>query len=368
MRLLTKIAEFRDMSPFRKIQGGALGFLSVVALVTLIADLEPGIKAPLLTVTGAAIFIVPLVPPEEFELPQVGALLGTVTALLGGWFWLSGATEGKAAPALANVMLGAVALIVIGIIGYGYIRVFHSTPSRENPDVLRRRRRVDSVRKQLQDLARETTSVLGVYSNGTRYAEYDSDINMLFMSSWSMLEHRNRTTYAWREHENLVENYLVRRLQLTAEIAISKHPHQCKYGEVAQRMADEIRSMMPVVNIITEFDPLPDTCPECQEAKPVHRVNCMAAICWRCKYPTPPIRAASETTTMVTPQCHIPQLCFPRGEQLAAGAPFLRRIRLPFTLPRNGTDERLSMGTWPRNRRALRDLLEQLRHEEDAVS
>ena len=113
--------------------------------------------------------------------------------------------------------------------------------------MLRRRRLVGSVRKQLGDLARETSSVPGVFSNGTRYAEYDSDINMLFINSWSMLENRNRTTYAWREHENLIENYLVERLEVTARIAITKHPHQCKYGEIAQSLADEIRSMMPVV-------------------------------------------------------------------------------------------------------------------------
>ena len=124
--------------------------------------------------------------------------------------------------------------------------------------------------------------------NGTTYAEYDSDINMLFANSWSMLERRSQTTYAWREHENLIENYLVERLEVTARIAITKHPHQCKYGEIAQSLADEIRSMMPVVNIIREFDPLPDACPECREVRPAHRVNCMAAICWRCKYPTPP--------------------------------------------------------------------------------
>lgn len=367
MSFLPKNIDPRNMSPVKRVRIGILAFLSVVALVTALADLEVGIKAPLLTVTGAAMFIVPLVPPEKFELPQVAMLLGTVAALLGGWFWLSDATEGNAAPAMANVMLGAVAVIMLGIMVYGFIRVLGSSSRHEEPYMRRRRRIVGGIRKQLRDLVRETTSVRGVYSNGTRYAEYDSDINMLFVNSWSMLEHRNRTSYAWREHENLVENYLVERLEITARVAITKHPHQCRYGEVAQSMAEEFSRLLPRVNIITGFDPLPDACPECREAKPAHRVNCMAAICWRCKYPTPPGKHGEDNTAIITPHCHIPQLCFPRGEQLSANAPLLTRIRLPFTIPQNGKDERLSMGEWPRSRSGLRDLLEQLQYEEDTV-
>ena len=368
MRLLSKITELRDMSPFRKTQSGVLGFLLLVAIAAVVVYPEARIRAPLLTMTGGAMILIPLVPTGKLELPQVATLLGTLVALCGGWYWVSEATGGKPGTTWADVIIFAVGVVVIGFIVAVIFRFTSSSASQENPDMLRRRRRVGKVRNQLRDLARGTTSVRGVFSNGTRYAEYDPDINMLFVNSWSMLGRRYQTTYAWREHENLVENYLVKRLQLTAGIAISKHPHQCKYGEIAQIMADEIRSMMPVVNIITGFDPLPDTCPECLEAKPAHRVNCMAAICWQCKYPTPPSEHGGENTAVITPQCHIPQLCSPRGEQLSAGAPLLTRIRLPFTIPRNGTDECLSTFEWPRSRRGLRDLLEQLQHEEDAVS
>ena len=368
MRLLTKIAELRDMSLFRKIQGGVLGFLFLVAIAALVVYPEAKIRAPLLTMTGGAMILIPLVPAGKPELPQFATMLGTLVALCGGWYWVSEATGGKPGTTLAEAIIFAIGLVVVGLLVAGFFRFTSSSASQENPDMLRRQRRVGKVGKQLRNLVRETTSVPSVYSNGTRYAEYDPDINMLFVNSWSMVGRRYQTTYAWREHENLIENYLVRRLQLTAEIAITKHPHQCKYGEVAQIMADELRSKMTVVNIITGLDPLPDNCPECREAKPTHRVNCMAAICWRCKYPTPPSKHGGENTAVITPQCHIPQLCFPRGEQLAAGAPLLRRIRLPFTIPQNSRDECLSRGEWPRNRRELRDLLEQLQHEEDAVS
>ena len=305
MRFLPKNINLRNMSPFKNVQNGVLWFLGFVVVATLFVFPEARVRAPLLTMTGAAMFLVPLVPTWKSELPPVPMLLGTALGLFGGWFWVSDATGGKAGVTVATVLLGAVVLALFVLVVAGFFGILGSSASQENPDMLRRRRKVGSVRKQLRELVRETTSVRGVFSNGTRYAEYDSDINMLFANSWSMLERRNRTTYAWREHENLIENYLVERLEVTARIAITKHPHQCKYGEIAQSLADEIRSMMPVVNIIREFDPLPDTCPECREARPAHRANCMAAICWRCKYPTPPSEDGGENTAVITPQCLI---------------------------------------------------------------
>ena len=368
MSLLPRNIDLRGMSPVTKVRIVVLGFLCVVAIATYFGHDEAGIRAPLLTMTGGAMILVPLVPTGKIELPQIATLLGTLAALVGGWYWVSEATGGKPGPTLATAMLGAVGMVVVALLFVGSFRILGSSASQEDPDMLRRRRKVGSVRKQLRELVRETTSVRGVFSKRTTYAEYDSDINMLFANSWSMLERRSQTTYAWREHENLIENYLVERLEVTARIAITKHPHQCKYGEIAQSLADEIRSMMPVVNIIREFDPLPDACPECREVRPAHRVNCMAAICWRCKYPTPPSKDGGDNTAVITPQCHDSVLCSPRGEQLAAGAPILRRIRLPFTIPQKGKDERLSTFEWPRNRGGLRDLLAELRHEEDAVS
>ena len=161
---------------------------------------------------------------------------------------------------------------------------------------------------------------------------------------------------------------MVERLVRTAQIATSKHPHQCKYGECAQALADDASLFLQRVNIIGDFDPLPDACPECHESKPSHKANCMAAICWRCKYPTPPSKAGSTNTAAITPQCHIPPICFPRGEQIGTDSQVLPRVRLPFTIPQGGSDDCLSMIQWPRERKQLRILLEQLQAIEDDVT
>ena len=356
------------MSRLRKVQIAAIVFFGVVAGAALIAYPEAKIRAPLLTMTGGAIILVPLVPTGRFELPQVATLLGTMVALLGGWFWLSDATDGKPGTTLATVMLGAVGLVLLLTMLAGFFRILGAASTQEDPDMFRRRRIVRRTKKQLQELVQETRSMRPVFSNGLRYAQHDFDISTLFINTWSMLANQHRTTYAWKEHENLVENYLVERLEIIAKIAVTKHPHQCKFGEIGQSMADEFKILLPRVNVVKEFDPSPACCPECREPKPTHKVNCMAAICWRCKFPTPPIKSGGECTTVITPQCRIPEICYERGEQVAASAPVLERIRLPFTLPHNGSDDCLSMIQWPRDRGQLKDLLEQLQREEDAVS
>ena len=88
-----------------------------------------------------------------------------------------------------------------------------------------------------------------------------------------MLNNPHRTSYAWKEHRNLVENYAVARLERTAEIAVTKHPYQCKYGEIADELAYNIVLGLPPVNLIKVFDPLPDICPECKEPKPAHKAT-----------------------------------------------------------------------------------------------
>ena len=183
-----------------------------------------------------------------------------------------------------------------------------------------------------------------------------------------MLQNEWQTSYAPKEHENLIGSYLVERLLRTAKIAINNHPHQCKYGEVAQELADESSLFLQRVNIIKDLSPLPDTCPECREPKPSHKANCMAAICWQCKYPTPPIRAESTNETVITPECHLPRLCDPRGEQVTPNSPILTRIRLPISIPQGNGDEDLPMGVWPRQRREFRNLLRDLQEMENRIS
>ena len=342
--------------------------LIVIAIAALMSQQEANIRAPVFTMIGLAMILVPLFPTDKLELTQGATLVGTGVALFGAWYWLLDATDGKPGTALVPVTLGTAVLLVIGGIIASVVVAFRNlTTSQKNPDMLRRRKIVRRVRNQLRDLVQRTSSERIVAANGVRYAQHDFDISMLFLNTWPMLANHRQTTYDWEEHENLVENYLVERLEIIARIAVTKHPHQCKYGEIAQSMADEFKTLLQGVNIITVFDPLPATCPECGETKPTHQVNCMAAICWQCKYPTPPSRAGRENTGAVTPQCRIRRICFPRGEQLAASAPVLRRIRLPFTIPQDASDECLSTTQWPRGRRALRDLLKQLQHKEDEL-
>ena len=102
------------MSPFKKVQIGVLGFFCLAAVIALLVYPEAGIKAPLLTMTGAAMFLVPLVPTGKIELPRVAALLGTVVALVGGWYWVSDATGGNPGITVATVMIAAVGLVAVG--------------------------------------------------------------------------------------------------------------------------------------------------------------------------------------------------------------------------------------------------------------
>ena len=104
MRFLPKIAELRNMSPFKNVQNGVLWFLGFVVVATLLVYPEARVRAPLLTVTGAAMFLVPVVPTGKIELPQIATLLGTLVALFGGWYWVSDATGGEPGITVATVV------------------------------------------------------------------------------------------------------------------------------------------------------------------------------------------------------------------------------------------------------------------------
>ena len=364
------------MNPFKWTRSeklrGIVGFLLLlIVLTTLMSDLEEGEKAPVLTMVSAALIVTGLLPARRLGREDVPAVVGGVAAASVGVgasvFWLWDATE-EPFEILAGILVGATVILVFSLILTLMIWGANTFSRPMEPEYIRRRRLiVRSVKRQLSEVVDEIRYRRPIGTDTTTYAQYDSQMFLLFLHNWSMLQNEWQTSYAPKEHENLIGSYLVERLLRTAKIAVNNHPHQCKYGEVAQELADEANLFLQRVNIIKDFDPLPDTCPECREPKPSHKANCMAAICWQCKYPTPPIRAESTNETVITPECHISQLCDPRGEQATPVAPILPRIRLPFTIPQSSNDERLPVIQLPRGRRQRRDLLKQLQEVEDNI-
>ena len=344
----------------------------LVILATLLSEMPHGEKAPVLTMTSAALVLTGLLPARRLErqdLPgMIGGAVGAIIAIVAAFYWLSDATD-KPFQTLAAVLLGATTLLIVLLFLAMVIWGASALDRPTDPDFIRKRRAiVNRLVRRLNQVVKEIQYAHPVPSDGVHYARYDGEVFLLFLHSWSMLHNRWQATYAWKEHENLIGSYLVERLGRTAQIAISKHPHQCKYGEIAQALANDASLFLQRVNIIGDFDPMPDACPECREPKPSHKVNCMAAICWRCKYPTPPSKAGSTNAVVITPQCHIPPICFPRGEQTGPNSQILPRIRLPFTIPQGSSDDCLSMIQWPRERKQLRILLEQLQAIEDNVT
>ena len=347
-----------DSQLLEKIRKGLVIFLLLMAAGTPILTQEPKVLAPLLTLIGGLIILVPMLKLDKFELMQWAPMAGILIVSAGTYFWLAEATDGKAGITLAELFLITVALIVFGLIVFGYFYVLKMTDWPKDPDEMIRTSRMRRVKKILNEIVDETSS-----TGPGKYTQYDHVIHGLFWDTWLMLERPRHATYAPKKHKYLIENYAVARLERTAEIAVTKHPYQCKYGEIADRLAYDIVRGLPPVNIIKSFDPLPNTCPECKEPKPAHKANCMAAICWHCKYPTPPGKAGSENATQITPQCYIP--CSPRGEAVDPFSPLLRRIRLPFSIPQGSFHKDDLGSSWPENGRELRD---QLQHEEDMVT
>ena len=317
------------------------------------------VKAPMLTIIGGAIVLVGLI---EVRLNWENGIVvaGTTAAIGGSWYWYLDAAKGDR-EALAAVISTSVILVVIVLV-FGTIAWFIS---QREPDEMERERRavVRSLRRRLHDAVEECGRARPIGPGGQHYEQYDATIHMLFMQTSSMVNNPHQWTYAPKQHEDLIAWYVIERLRRIAEIAISKHPHQCRYGAVAYRMADLAEMYLYRINIITEFDPVPAVCPQCKEPKPTHKANCMAAICWRCKYPTPPRNPNSDNTAVITPQCYRDALCFARGEEVSPVSPIAPRIRLPFGLSQGGQDNHIAGPVWPRNRRALRQLLEELNHD-----
>ena len=231
-----------DSQLFQKIQKGLIDFLFVTAVAALIMFPDSSTRAPLLTLIGGLVILVPMLKLNKLELLQVAPILGILVATGGTYFWLSEATGGKAGITLAELFLGTVALIVMGAIVFAFVWVLVKTDSREDPEEMIRASRLRRAKRELREVADETRT-----TGFNEYTKYDPVIAALFRNIWSMLNNPHLSTYAWKEHKNLIENYAVATLERTAEIAITKHPYQCKYGEIATSLAyDIVRGLLPV--------------------------------------------------------------------------------------------------------------------------
>ena len=250
-----------------------LGILVVAALFTPFVIESDDVRAPLLTFMGGAAVVVSLFHPRISKLQSVGSFVGTVIATFGSWYWLSAAAE-EPFQILTIVLAVATLFSVYGYIGLIVFRVVRSVGSLPDPYEAKRAGVVKEVLTELKGITDEIR---------TRGFHFDPIIYELFNNTREMFEAPDRMTYAWREHDDLIGNYVVQRLKRTAEIAITRHPHQCKYGDIANELASRGNYFLPIHRLITDIDALPKKCPECDEPKPSHKANCMAAICWRCK-------------------------------------------------------------------------------------
>ena len=343
-----------------KARWSAAAILLVTALLAAYANDDAAVKAPVLTFIGGAMVVTWFLPVRRPEWRDAVVVMGTGIATAGSWYWLTDATEGDPTTLVLS-LIGGVALVVVSLVA---LLIWRALTLASNEPIDHNRREIERrVRRRLHEIVDETRQAGPRSAGSETYEAYDSTMLLLFLHTWSMTNAPHRWTYDPTHHRDLIGNYVVARLEKTAEIAISKHPHQCKYGAAAHNLASYARRSLRTNQLITEFDPLPTNCPECKEQKPTHQANCMAAVCWRCKYPTPPKNPDSQKTTVITPQCHIPMLCSPRGELVTPVEPTAVRIRLPFTVPQNGEDQSLTMGEWPRRKRDLRNLLGQLNHD-----
>ena len=334
--------------------------LVISVLFALVLDAGAGVKAPVLTFLGGAMIVVWFFPSEGPEWERITVASGTTAATAGSWYWLMDATDGDASPLIWILVAGTI------LVAMGFVTVFivRALERRSEYPVGERREIERMIKQRLGELVDEARYAGGPGSSGNRvYEAYDGTMLSLVLHTWSMANNPRRWTYEPKNHKDLLGNYIVARLEKTAEIAISKHPHQCKYGAAADNLAYHGRRYLSFTPLITDFDPLPQYCPACAEAKPSHKANCMAAICWQCKFPVPPRDPDSQKTEVVTPQCHVGSACHPRGELVSPHGPIVTRIRLPFSIPHAGEDDCMPANEWPRNKRQLQHLLNRLRHD-----
>ena len=339
-----------------KIRAAVGGFFVVCAAMSLWYPFESGVRAPLFALASGmtlATALFPLTRPGVKEWLSFGA---AVLGIAAAWFWLSQATDEdpvskvKLVVAVPAILLIFVWLGIVGRIEYQYRTKGHY--------YIGRRSYRNSVRQQLKRTADQLRTASTRLPGGDKYSRFDFELYSFFNNTWLILERPHSWTYAPIQHQDLLDTYVFRRLRRIAEIAITKHPYQCKYGEIAHDLSWESELLLQSVNIIVEFDPLPARCPQCKEAKPKHRANCMAALCWRCKYPTPPSDRKGQVERVITTECIYSSNCEPRGEFIQPDEEVVKRLSLPLGMPRQGDrEEDLITLRWPTNKKALKELL-----------
>lgn len=333
--------------------------LGVVFAGTLIAELSHPVKAPILMLCSGGFILTAVFPQRR---PHVNDWLltgGTSVALVSSWYWLLAATGGQWASPLATVFFSTAALAIVILVLTALFFGLRTVSTMEDPFEVNRTAIMRRVRARLVQVSSEVSS-----TPWSQYSRYDGNIHMLFLSALSLLNTPHVCTYYPEEHSNLLENYLCEILYSTATIAVTKHPEQCKYGEIADNLAKDAELYLHRIKLITCLDPMPCSCPQCGVQLPAHKANCMAAICWRCKYPTPPRDSSCTNESVITPVCHLQFLCAPRGEQRNPETEVVPRVSLPFSIPQSYDDIIMPKGpSWPRNKKDCQRLLDNLHHD-----
>ena len=248
-----------------RITAARLFFVAILcgaAVAAFTQDVSNGEKAPVLTFIGGAIVVVWFIPVRRPEWRDAIVVVGTGIATAGSWYWLMDASNGDWTSLVAALMAGAFLVILVFVTGsviWGISRL-DSEPMERGRRAIERR-----LRRRLHEVVDETQHTRPRGPDGVFYEQFDHVIFMLFLNTWSMSNDPSRWTYAPKEHKNLIDNYIIARLRSTAEIAIGKHPHQCKYGAIAYNLSDYAELYLYRVMLITEFDPLPAECPNCKE-------------------------------------------------------------------------------------------------------
>ena len=316
-------------------------------------------KAPILMLCSGGFLLAAFFPQRRPRLNEWLAIGGTAIALVSSWYWLLAATRGEWASPLANVFFSVAALAIVILVLTALFFGLRTARAMDDPFEINRRAILRRVKARLLQVSSEISS-----TPRSEYTRYDGNIHMLFLSAFSLLNSPHVCTYNPAGHFNLLENYLCEILYSTAALAVTRHPDQCKYGEIADHLAKDAELYLNRIKLITRLDPMPRSCPQCGEQLPAHSASCMAAICWRCKYPTPPQDSKCANETIITPVCHLQSLCAPRGEQRNPETKIVPRVSLPFSIPQSYDDIRMSKGpSWPRNKEDRQRLLNSLQHD-----
>ena len=343
----------RNESIIRFVVGGYFLFCAALSLVY---PLESGVRAPLLALASGMTLATALFTLTRPGVKEWLSLIAAILGIAAAWFWLSQATNED--PVSMVMLVIAIPTIVLMFVWLGIVGWNEYQYKTKGSYYIGRGAYRNSVRQQLRRIVGQLRTTGTRLPGGDKYSRFDFELYSFFNNTWLILERPHSWTYAPIQHQDLLDTYIFRRLRRIAEIAITKHPYQCKYGEIAHDLSWESELLLQSVNIIVEFDPLPGRCPQCKEAKPKHRANCMAALCWRCKYPTPPSDRKGQGERVITTECIYSSNCEPRGELIQPDEEVVKRLSLPLGMPRQGDrEEDLITLRWPTNKKELKELL-----------